>query len=179
MLRATLAALLLTAAPALAHEGEHSIEIHGAYAIAPRPNAPTGAAFMLIHNHTSTPDRLIAAASPVAETVEVHNHEEVDGVMRMRPVEGGVEIPAGRPVLFQRGGLHLMFMGVTDSFEDGDMIPVTLTFEEAGEIAVEVPVDLDRLTEGGDAPAAAEGHDHGSSEAGNQSHGAGDDHVGH
>lgn len=177
MLRAALAALLLTAAPALAHEGEHSIEIHGAYAIAPRPNAPTGAAFMLIHNHTSTPDRLIGAASPVAEAVEVHTHEEVDGVMRMRPVEGGVEIPAGTPVLFKRGGLHLMFMGVTDPFEDGDLIPVTLTFEHAGDIAVEVPVDLDRLTGDDAAAPAAEAHDHGSSEA--AGHGAGDDHAGH
>jgi periplasmic copper chaperone A len=169
MLRAALAALLLTAAPALADEGASHIEIHDPYAIQAVPTAPTGSAYMLIHNHASTPDRLLSVASPSAERVEVHSSTEEDGVLRMGPVEEPVEIPAGGLVLLKRGGVHLMFMGLAEPWEDGAMVPVTLTFEEAGEVAIEVPVDLDRLTEDG----AAEEHGDGEAEA---SEG---DHAGH
>ena len=78
--------------------------------------------------------------------------------MRMRPVEGGLELRAGSVLLLNRGGPHVMFMGLTDPWEDGDVIPLTLVFEHAGEIEVEVPVDLARLTE--EAPAD-EAQDHG------------------
>lgn len=147
MLRAALAALLLLASPALAHDGEGQVQIHGAYAIATTPQAKTGTAYMMIHNHASTPDRLLSASSPVAERVELHTSAEVDGVMRMEALPDGLEIPRGGAVVLQRGGIHLMFLGLTDSWEDGEMIPVTLTFEEAGAVTVEVPVDLSRLTD--------------------------------
>ena len=146
MLRTMLAALLLTAAPALAQEGH--VEIHGAYAIATTPQAKTGSAYMMIHNHAAAADRLLSATSPAADRVELHSSaEDESGVMRMEPVEGGLEIPRGGAIVLQRGGTHLMFLGLTDSWEDGETIPVTLTFEQAGEVAVDVPVDLSRLTE--------------------------------
>ena len=154
MLRAALAALLLAAPPALAQEGP--IEILDAYAIAVTPQATTGSAYMMVHNHATGPDRLLSVASPAAERVEVHSSSEVDGVMRMEPLAEPLEVPAGGGVQLQRGGTHLMFMGLTDPWEDGEAIPVTLTFEQAGEVTVEVPVDLSRLTE-----APAEGMDHG------------------
>jgi copper(I)-binding protein len=122
---------------------------------------------MLIHNHGSEPDHLVGVASPVADRVEVHTHTEVDGVMRMGPVEEPVEIPAGRPVLLERGGLHVMFLGLHEPLEDGELIPLTLSFEQAGDVTVEVPVDLDRLTEdaeGGEGDMehdSMEGMDHG------------------
>lgn len=159
MLRAALAVLLLTAAPALAQEGH--VEVHGAYAIATTPQAKTGSAYMMIHNHAAEDDRLLSAASPAAERVELHTSEEVDGVMRMEALPEGLEIPRGGAVVLQRGGTHLMFLGLTDSWEDGDLIPVTLTFEEAGAVTVEVPVDLSRLTE--DAGGMGD-MDHGSME---------------
>lgn len=154
MLRAALAALLLSAVPALAQE----VGVHDPYAISPVPGAPTGAAYMLIHNHGSKADRLVEVRSPVASSVALHHHIEVDGVMRMRPVEGGLELRAGSVLLLNRGGPHVMFMGLTDPFEDGEAIPLTLVFEKAGEIEVEVLVDLARLTE--EAPPAGT-HDHG------------------
>lgn len=157
MLRAVLATLLLTAAPVLAQEGQ--IEVQGAYAIATTPQARFGSVYMLIHNRASVADHLVAVASPAAERVEVHRSFEEDGVMRMEPLPEPLEIPAGQPVLLERGGTHLMFMGLTDSWEDGETIPVTLTFEEAGEVTVDVPVDLSRLTDEG-----GEGMDHGDME---------------
>lgn len=156
MIRAALAALLLSAAPALAQD----IGIHDPYAITPTPGAPTGGAYMLIQNNASTPDRLVEARSPVAEHVLLHTHVEEDGIMRMRPAEDGLELPANGALVLGRGQGHVMFMGITDPFEDGDIIPLTLVFEQAGEIEVEVPVDLSRLTED-PATETPEPHSHG------------------
>jgi hypothetical protein len=156
MLRAALAVLLLAAAPALAQD----ITIEDPYAITPVPGAPSGGAYMTIQNHGATPDRLVEARSPVAEHVMLHTHQEVDGVMRMREAEDGLDLPAEGTLLLGRGEAHVMFMGITDPFEDGDLIPLTLVFEQAGEIAVEVPVDLSRATQ----DPAAEGQAHGAQE---------------
>lgn len=152
--RAALIALVLAASPALAQEG---IEVHDAYAVASRPNAPSGSAFMVIHNHGGAPDRLVGASSPVAERVELHAHViDANGVARMVEVEDGFDLPTDGTIALDRGGAHLMFLGITDAFEDGDVVPVTLEFERAGSVAIEVPVDLSRL---GGGPAA--GHDGG------------------
>ncbi|NNL35983.1 MAG: copper chaperone PCu(A)C, partial [Silicimonas sp.] len=91
-----------------------------------------------------TADRLIGAASPVAQMVELHTHIEADGIMRMRPIEGGIEVQAGQTHMLQRGGDHVMLMGVTETLENGDVVPLVLTFEQAGEVELEVVVDNDR-----------------------------------
>ena len=107
--------------------------------------ATSGAAFMTITNNSGTDDRLIAAASPVSEKVELHTHkQDENGVMRMIHVEEGLPIAAGETLMLERGGNHIMFLGIEAPFEQGATVPLTLTFEAAGEIAVEVPVDLER-----------------------------------
>jgi hypothetical protein len=164
MLRAALLALLVSAAPALAQEAATAttIGVHDPYAITPVPGAPTGAAYMLIHNHSSEADRLLGARTPAARSAELHHHIEDEGVMRMRPVEGGLELRPGSVLLLGRGGAHVMLMGLTEPLVDGATFPLTLIFEKAGEIEVEVPVDLARLTEApADQPDAGEAHDHG------------------
>ncbi|WP_375175447.1 copper chaperone PCu(A)C [Pseudooceanicola sp.] len=121
------------------------IMIHDAYARSSGPTAMAGAAFMEIKNTGDEDDRLIAARADVAKRVELHTHiEGADGVMKMREVDGGIVVAAGESHLLQRGGDHVMFMGLTTTFEQGMTIPVTLVFEKAGEITVEVPVDLER-----------------------------------
>lgn len=138
-LKAALAAGLL-AAPAWAE-----ITVQDAYARASSPTAPTGAAFMELHNSADTDDRLIAVASGAAARVELHTHIDMgDGVMQMTPVEDGIVIPAGGHHALARGGDHIMMMGLTAPLTDGMTITVTLTFEQAGEITVDIPVDLDR-----------------------------------
>ncbi|WP_407495396.1 copper chaperone PCu(A)C [Pseudooceanicola sp. MF1-13] len=126
--------------PALAE-----IEVKDAYARSSGPMAMAGAAFMEIVNTGEEDDQLIGAKAGVAKRVELHTHiAGDDGVMKMREVEDGFTIPAGGSHMLQRGGDHVMFMGLTETFEQGKMIPVTLVFEKAGEIVVEVPVDLER-----------------------------------
>jgi copper(I)-binding protein len=72
-----------------------------------------------------------------------------DGVAKMRQVEGGFPIPAGGEHVLQRGADHVMFMGLNDAMEQGDTVTVTLVFREAGEITVDIPVDLERQPQGG------------------------------
>lgn len=128
------------------------ITITDPYARASMPGAPSGAAFMVIENSADTDDRLIDVRSDVAARVELHTHlADAQGVMRMREVEDGFVIPGKDRHLLGRGGDHVMFMGLTRTLEQGDTVAVTLVFENAGEIPVEIPVDLERMpTHGGD-----------------------------
>ena len=143
---------------ALAMDG---LMINDPYARSSSPMAKSGAAFMEITNHGAEADRLVAATSPIAERVELHTHiEDGEGIMRMVEIEDGFEIPAGETVHLKRGGMHVMFMGLAGPMEQGDTVDLTLIFENAGEMQVEVPVDLERMPEMGGH--GAHGHHHGS-----------------
>ncbi len=134
------AATLLLAIPALA--GDMPITIKDPYA---RSGAKTGAAFFVLMNHSGSEDRLISASSDVAKRVELHTHiEDANGVMKMRELEGGIAIPAGGMHALKRGGDHVMFMGLDSPLEQGSTVTVTLTFEQAGDVVVEIPVDNER-----------------------------------
>ena len=77
--------------------------------------------------------------------MELHTHiDDGNGTMQMREVEDGFVIPAGGAHVLGRGGDHVMFMGLTRSLKDGDTVTVTFTFEKAGDMTVEIPIDLDR-----------------------------------
>lgn len=144
------------AAFAIAAPAWADIEIHDQYARS--SNAMAGAAFMVIHNHGDTDDRLISVTSDAAQRVELHTHiEDENGVMRMIHVEEGLAIPADGEILMQRGSDHVMFMGLTAPFEQDDMITITFLFENAGEVVVEIPVDQNRVDHG----AMGEDMDHG------------------
>lgn len=126
------------------------ITVTDAYARSASPVAKSGAGFLVIENHSGHDDQLIGVSSPAAKLVQLHTHEQnSEGVMKMRHVEDGFALPDNGMIMMQRGGDHVMFMGLTQPFEQGDMIPLTLIFEEAGEIAVEIPVDLDRKADAG------------------------------
>jgi copper(I)-binding protein len=159
--RAALAAAFAAfALPALA-EG---IEVHDAYAIQAMPGGPTAAAFMTIHNHGGAPDRLLSVRSDVAERTELHTHlQNADGVMQMVKVEEGFDLPTDGEILMERGAHHVMFMGVTDPLVDGQVIPLTLVFETAGDVVVEVTVDLDRADDAAMDHGAMD-HDHAAEE---------------
>jgi copper(I)-binding protein len=151
MLRTTLAALAtLLALPVLAHDGVH---VSDAYA---RASAQSGAVFLTVTNHSANEDRLVSAASDVAERVELHTHvEDANGVMQMIEVEEGFAIPAEGTFALERGGDHIMLMGLTRPLADGDTFTVTLTFARGDTVAVEVTVDNARK------PAAHGARDHG------------------
>ena len=157
-LKAALAAILL-AGPAAAMDGQ--IMIEDPYARASSPSAKVGAAFMMLQNHGAEDDRLIAVTSDAAERVELHTHiSDTNGVMRMVEVEDGILVPAGGMAALKRGGDHVMLMGLAKPFVDGETMSLTLTFEKAGEVQLDVPIDSQRQDGAG-------------SHGGHGSHGAG------
>lgn len=146
-LKAMTLAALVAASPAMAE-----ITVTDAYARAASPAAKSGAAFMQIINSGPEDDRLIGAASEAAVKVELHTHKDMGGgAMRMMQVEEGFSVPAGGMHALARGGDHVMMMGLTAPMVQGETVTLTLTFEKAGDMVVEVPVDLERQD-------AAQGH---------------------
>lgn len=130
------------AAVSLSTAASAEIVIEDAYARA--SNMMAGAAFMTIANTGEADDRLVSATSQASERVELHTHIMQGDVMKMVEVEEGFVIPAGGSHALARGGDHVMFMGLAAPFEDGGTVTVTLTFEQAGDVTVEIPVDLSR-----------------------------------
>ncbi|TCZ63077.1 copper chaperone PCu(A)C [Roseicella aquatilis] len=134
-----LAAPLLLALPAAAQEQRAgSIAVSHPWTRAAGQGG-TGAGFLTLRNTGSTPDRLVGASSPAARTTELHTHIREGEVMRMRPVPA-IEIPAGQAVTLQPGGLHLMLIGLQQALDQGGSVPVTLRFERAGEVTVQLAV---------------------------------------
>lgn len=133
--------LSLVAAPSAAEPVQQgTLTIEEPWARASIADAPNSAAYMRIKNTGESPDRLLAAASPVATRVEVHEHIHDDGVMRMREVEGGIALPAGEVTELKPGGYHVMLIGLKERLEAGDRVPLTLTFQTAGSVAVSAEV---------------------------------------
>jgi copper(I)-binding protein len=104
------------------------------------PGQPAGGGYVTITNGGSAADRLVSVSTTIAGKSELHMMEMKGDVMIMRPVEGGIEIPAGGAVELKPGGLHLMFMHVTEPFKEGATVQVTLEFEKAGKVEVSMPV---------------------------------------
>ena len=121
------------------------IVISDAYARSAGPLAKAGAAYMKIMNHSDESDRLIGVQSDIAKKTELHTHLKDDnGVIRMVRIDEGIEIGSMKEHRLVRGGQHIMFMGLKEAFKTGKIIPVTLFFEIAGEVGVEIVVDQAR-----------------------------------
>lgn len=134
------ATALLLALPASAQERRAGdIVIDRPWSRAAGANA-TGVGFLTIRNTGATPDRLLSASSPIARRVELHSMTMEGAVMRMRPVET-IPVPAGGTVQLAPGGLHIMLIGLTQPLAQGDRAPLTLRFERAGEVQVELSVE--------------------------------------
>lgn len=114
----------------------HDLEISTAWTRATVSSARVGGGYITVHNKGEAADRLIAAAADFAEEVQFHQMTLVGDVMRMRPVEGNIEIPAGGSVIFKPGAEHLMFIGLERALVEGEVVNVKLTFEKAGEVVV-------------------------------------------
>jgi hypothetical protein len=126
---------ILVVAPASAHEVKlGDLTLTDLWTRATPPQAPTAGGYLTIANAGAEPDRLIAASSPLAAKTELHVMAMKDSVMTMRPVEGGIEIPAGGKVTLEPDGLHIMFISPTEPYKEGGKLPVTLTFEKAGKV---------------------------------------------
>lgn len=117
-----------------------AIEVGHPFARATPPAARTGAGYLTLTNAGTTEDRLVAVTGEVAERIEIHETTFTDGVARMRPV-AGVAIPPGETVELAPGGIHLMLIGLRHPLVEGEQVPIVLSFEKAGEVAVDLAVE--------------------------------------
>lgn len=141
------------------------VEISDAWTRAMAPGAQVAGGYMTLRNAGAQDDRLLSIGSPVAARVEIHEMRMVEGMMQMRHLADGLRLPAGGEVVLKPGGYHLMFIQPAQSFAEGETVPATLVFEQAGEVEVEFSV----LALG--ASGLAAGHDPGADD--------GDAHDGH
>ena len=134
-------AVALFGLPAAAHDYTlGSLKIGHPWARATPPTAPSGGGFLTVTNTGTTADRLVSATSPAAGQVQVHEMKMDGTIMRMRELENGLEIPPGATVALAPGGLHLMMMGLKAPLKEATRVPVTLVFEKAGKIDIELQV---------------------------------------
>jgi periplasmic copper chaperone A len=139
------------------------LELADPWARVMQPGQQAGGGYIGITNRGEEPDRLVHANTPRAARTEIHTMEIVNDVMTMRPVEGGLEVPAGETLSLEPGGYHIMFIGVADGFQEGEIVPVTFEFERAGRVELEFKVrgmDHGRASAHGQAHENGHSHDH-------------------
>lgn len=125
------------------------IVVADAWTNATPPGAAVGVGYVTIRNEGGVPARLVGGETAVAERVEIHSMSMEGGVMSMRPVAGGVEVPSAGAVELKPGGMHLMLIGLKRPFAEGQSVALTLIFE--GGMRVEATLAVRAM--GG-------GHDH-------------------
>jgi copper(I)-binding protein len=148
-------ALAQLAAPA-AQAGDHdvgSIHIAQPWARATPKGATSGAAYMTITNKGSASDRVNCVSSDASGQCQIHSMTMEGGVMKMRPVEGGLEIKPGETVTLQPSGFHVMLVALKHPLEKGQTDKTTLKFDHAGTVDAEYPV----AAIGAPVPGAAAG----------------------
>lgn len=122
------------------------------------PNANVAGGYFGLRNDGTENDRIVCGTSAVADRVEIHEMTMTDDVMRMRYMPDGVEIPAGGKVSFAPSAYHLMLIGLDGRLVEGTRVPVTLQFEKAGSVEVELTVDAMGSSGGGGDSSDHGGH---------------------
>ncbi len=150
--------LIVLAQSAFAYDFEiGDIEIVQPWARATPPGAAVGGGYLVINNHGATADRLLSAAAEVSDRAELHEMAVKNGIMTMRPVKGGLEIPAGGSVALAPNSLHLMLIDLKAPLKKGAEFKGTLTFEKAGTVEVQFAVQgIGAAAPGPDADATGQ-----------------------
>jgi copper(I)-binding protein len=141
--------LVAMALPATAHQYQlGSLVIGHPWSRPTAPGMPMGVAYLSITNNGKDADVLIAASTPLAARVEMHQTTIADGMARMRPL-GEIAIAPGTTVKIEPGGIHLMLVDLKTPLETGKQVPLELTFRRAGKVTVQLSI------EARDAPPSA------------------------
>lgn len=102
--------------------------------------AKVGGGYLTIENKGEVADKLVGGSTNAAGKLEVHEMSTSNGVMKMHQVEGGLAIEPGKTVKLEPGGYHLMLVDLNHPFKQGEKVPVTLEFENAGKVVVSLDV---------------------------------------
>ena len=148
--RATVALLAIAFSATLAFAHGYklgNLEIKHPWAKATVPGQPVAGGFLKVVNNGSEPDRLVRVTSDVSGNIQLHDMKVENGVMKMGEVPGGIEVAPGATVELKPGGLHVMFMGIKAPFKEGETVKAVLSFEKAGDVAVEFKIDAAKGTD--------------------------------
>jgi copper(I)-binding protein len=118
-----------------------SIHIDHPWARATPKGAKVGGGYMTITNRGTSADRLTSVSAAVANRAVIHEMTMDGGIMKMRPLENGIEIKPGATVALNTDSMHIMFEGLKQPLEEGQRLKATLVFEKAGSIEVEYAVE--------------------------------------
>jgi len=130
--------LPLVAAMLLPSLSQAEVMVMDPHVRATLPGQQNSAGFMMLHNKTAEPVTLNAVTSSVAASTELHNHVNVDGVMKMRQVTG-IEVPANGMTELKPGSYHVMFLGLNQPIAEGDNVDITLSFSDGSSKQVTLP----------------------------------------
>lgn len=134
--------LALIAPTAFANDYSHGqVKVDHPWSRPTPPGTPMGVGYLSISNSGSNDITLVGAATPRAGSVSIHETSMHDGVMRMAPVKGGLTIPAGATVDLKPHSFHLMLEKLKSPLREGERIPLTLSFEGAEDMQVELTVE--------------------------------------
>ena len=136
-----LALALILLATSVTAEESHVIGIEEHWVAEPPPGVHVAAAYGVITCDCVETDRLVSVAVGGAVMSELHaTTSGDDGVVAMRPLDDGIAIDPGTPLVLEPGSLHIMIVGLEERPRVGDRIPATLVFEKAGAVDVVFPV---------------------------------------
>jgi len=143
-LRVLLSISALAVAVAVTAAGPPTIQaddltITPAWAHATPEGETAGAVYFTIQNGGRQLETLLRASSPVADEVIFHRTNDQDGVAHMEQL-WTIDVVAGRTVKFAPGARHVMLNQLRQPLVAGKTIPVTLQFQHAGAITLQVQV---------------------------------------
>jgi copper(I)-binding protein len=145
-------AVVVAVGNVMAHDYQlQTLHIEHPFARATPPGARSGGVFLSVENNGVRTDRLLRVSTPVAGTAELHQMVVDAGVMRMRAV-AGLDVKPGDRLVLQPGGYHVMLTDLKRPLQAGDSFPLTLAFEKAG--SIEVNVVVESMAAGGMQPHA-------------------------
>lgn len=135
----TLGILFLSACALTGEEEGTGVEIHDSWARA-AAKGENGAAYLLIHNHSTSEDAVLGASTDAADAAEIHlSQESADGVMQMSP-QISIPLPADSKLEFKPGSYHIMLVNLKQDLKKGNEIMITLYFQMHEDIVIIVPV---------------------------------------
>lgn len=134
-----LAGASLCTAPVLVSAADTEISVSASYVRLVPPGTPTSAAFMKIQNNGSVERKLIRAESTIAKAVELHNHINDNGMMKMRQIKE-IAIPAKGETSLKPGSYHVMLIDLKQALKEGEKVALTLVFDDGSSQKIEAPI---------------------------------------
>ena len=119
--------------------GSPDIQVRNTWIPVPLLTTKSSPVYMTLKNYGSQKDQLLAVHSPMAESARLYTTVRNEKRLAIRPVER-IPIPAQGSTVLGYEGVHIMLIGLKETLKEGQLVPVTLTFQHAGDLKLMVSV---------------------------------------